>query len=208
VVDDLPALIGLVQIGILEVHTWNSVVDRLERPDRLVFDLDPGPGVSAKQLVAAALRVRERLQALGLESFLKTTGGKGFHVVVPLVPIESWEQGAEFSGALAAALEREDPRSYVAEMSKARRKGRVFVDYLRNIRGATSVAAYSTRAQPYAPVSVPLAWEELDPRLPSDHFTLRNLPRRLATLKEDPWRPYATLRQRLTAAMTRELKRA
>ncbi len=110
VVDTLPALISLVQIGILEIHTWNSVVDRLERPDRVVFDLDPAPDVPWTRVVAAARLVRKRLEALGLESFVKTTGGKGLHVVVPLASGVTWEQGADFTRAVAESLAREDPR--------------------------------------------------------------------------------------------------
>ena len=199
VVDTVPALISLVQIGILEIHTWNSVVDRLERPDRVVFDLDPAPDVPWPRVLAAARLVRERLEALGLESFVKTTGGKGLHVVVPLASGVTWEQGADFSRALAESLVREDPRAFIAHMSKAARTGKIFIDHFRNTRGATSVAAYSTRAKPEAPVSVPLDWDELSPRLTSDHYTVANLPRRLAGLRKDPWARYWTVRQELPA---------
>jgi bifunctional non-homologous end joining protein LigD len=197
VVDSLAALIGLVQIGILEIHTWNSVVERLEQPDRLVFDLDPGPGVPWKRVVEGARLIRERLLALHLESFVKTTGGKGLHVVAPLSPGPTWDEGAAFARTLAQSIATEDPRSYVAHMAKSARQGRIFIDYLRNVRGATSVAAYSTRAKPAAPVSVPLGWEELSPAITSDHYTIVNLPRRLAGLKADPWARYRTLRQKL-----------
>jgi bifunctional non-homologous end joining protein LigD len=202
VVDTLPALISLVQIGILEIHTWNSVVDRLEQPDRVVFDLDPAPDVPWPRVVAAARLVRKRLEALGLESFVKTTGGKGLHVVVPLASGVTWEQGADFSRAVAESLAREDPRGFIAQMSKAARTGKIFIDYFRNARGATSVAAYSTRAKPEAPVSVPLEWDELSPRLKSDHYTVANLPRRLAGLRKDPWARYWTVRQELPAELT------
>jgi len=197
VVDDLPALIGLVQIGILEVHTWNSVVDDLERPNRIVMDLDPGPGVEWARVIDAARLLRARLDALGLESFVKTTGGKGLHVVVPLSPPTTWDEGSTFARALAATLARERPREFIARMAKAERKGRIFLDYLRNVRGATSVAAYSTRAQLSAPVSVPLGWDELSARVRSDHHTVATLPRRLAGLRADPWARYWTARQTL-----------
>ncbi len=200
VVDSLPALVGLVQIGILEIHTWNSVVQRLERPDRVVFDLDPGPGVEWKRVIEAARLIRERLRALKLESFVKNTGGKGLHVVVPLSPGASWDEGSAFARAVAEGIAREDPRGYIARMAKDERKGRIFIDYLRNVRGATSVAAYSTRAKPQAPVSVPLDWDELSPRVGPDHYTIANLPRRLAGLKADPWAGYWTARQKLPAA--------
>jgi bifunctional non-homologous end joining protein LigD len=197
VVDSLPALIGLVQIGILEIHTWNSVVSRLEQPDRIVFDLDPGPGVEWGRVVDSARLIRARLEEVALTSFVKTTGGKGLHVVVPLSPGPTWEEGAAFARALAENIVRENPRDYIAHMAKAARKGKIFVDYLRNVRGATSVAAYSTRAKPDAPVSVPLEWDELTPSLRSDHYTIANLARRLAKLGQDPWARYWTVRQKL-----------
>jgi len=197
VVDSLASLIGLVQIGILEIHTWNSVVERLEQPDRVVFDLDPGPGVQWTEVIECARLVREALRGLGLESFVKTTGGKGLHVVMPLTPGPSWEETARFSRAVAESTARANPRRYVTRMAKAERHGKIFIDYLRNIRGATSVAAYSTRAKPEATVSVPLAWDELSPRITSDHFTIANLRARLAGLAADPWEAYWKTRQAL-----------
>jgi bifunctional non-homologous end joining protein LigD len=195
VVDSLASLIGLVQIGILEIHTWNSVVERLEEPDRIVFDLDPGPGVEWIQVIECAQTIREALQAMGLESFVKTTGGQGLHVVVPIVPGPSWEDTGAFARALAETTARANPRRYVARMAKAERRGKIFIDYLRNVRGATSVAAYSTRARPEATVSAPLAWDELSPRIRSDHYTIATLPRRLAGLAADPWAAYWKARQ-------------
>jgi bifunctional non-homologous end joining protein LigD len=197
VVDTLPALVGLAQIGILEVHTWNSVVKQLEKPNRLVFDLDPAPDVEWKRVVEAARLVRARLDALGLESFVKTTGGKGLHVVVPVARGTTWEAGAAFSRALAEDMAREDPTGYVAHMAKSARTGKIFIDYLRNVRGATSVSAYSTRAKPEATVSVPLGWDELSPRVRSDHFTIATVSRRLAGLGKDPWARYWSVRQAL-----------
>jgi bifunctional non-homologous end joining protein LigD len=208
VVDSLPALIGLVQLGILEIHTWNSVVERLEHPDRIVFDLDPGPGVPWTRVIEGARLIRERLLALELESFIKTTGGKGLHVVVPLSPGPTWEEGAAFARKLAESVAREDPRGYVSHMAKSARQGKIFIDYLRNVRGATSVAAYSTRAKPQAPVSVPLGWDELSPAIASDHYTIVNLPRRLAGLKTDPWAKYWKTRQKLPRVEALEGKRA
>jgi len=201
VVDSLASLIGLVQIGILEIHTWNSVVERLERPDRVVFDLDPGPGVKWTEVIECARLVREGLRGQGLESFVKTTGGKGLHVVMPLTPGPSWEETAQFSRAVAESTARANPRRYVARMAKAERHGKIFIDYLRNIRGATSVAAYSTRATPEATVSVPLAWDELSPRIIPDHFTIANLRARLAGLAADPWAAYWTTPQALPRSL-------
>jgi bifunctional non-homologous end joining protein LigD len=195
VVDDLAGLVSLVQIGILEVHTWNSRADTLEEPDRLVFDLDPAPGLGFPRVVEAALRVRERLRSYGLESFVKTTGGKGLHLVVPLSRGASWEACAAFSRAVAGSIVKDEPRAYTANMSKAARTGKVFIDYLRNLRGATSVAAYSTRAREGAPVATPLAWEELHEGLQPGSFTISSVPSRLAALPSDPWRAYGRTRQ-------------
>ena len=200
VVDSLASLIGLVQIGILEIHTWNSVVRRLEQPDRVVFDLDPGPGVEWAQVIECARFIRETLHTLELESFVKTTGGKGLHVVAPLVPAASWDDASAFARAVAETAARANPRRYITSMAKAERKGKIFIDYLRNIRGATSVAAYSTRATPQATMSVPLTWDELSTRITSDHFTIVSLPKRLAGLTEDPWAAYWRTRQSLPKA--------
>jgi bifunctional non-homologous end joining protein LigD len=197
IVDNLAGLIGLVQMGILEIHTWNARADRLEQPDRVVMDLDPDPSVPWSDVVAAARLVRDGLAGLGLESFVKTTGGKGLHVVAPLVRGPGWDECEAFARAVAEGLVRHDARRFIATAAKAARKGKIFVDYLRNVRGATSIAAYSTRARPGAPVSTPLAWDELDPALPSDAFSVANLRQRLVSLKGDPWARYWTVRQRL-----------
>lgn len=204
-VGNLRGLLGLVQMGVLEIHVWGSRVDRLERPDRIVMDLDPAPDVPWEAVIEAALVVRERLRQLGLQSWVKTTGGKGLHVVVPLVRRSGWDEVKPFARALAQEMERRQPRRYVARMAKAQRKGRIFVDYLRNGRGATAICPYSTRARPGAPVSTPLAWEELSASLRSDDFTVRNLPERLARLSRDPWADFADVRQSITVAMKREL---
>lgn len=197
IADDLAGLIGLVQMGILEIHTWNATFTHLEQPDRLVFDLDPDPAVEWPRVVEAAQLIRANLDQLKLRSFVKTTGGKGLHVVVPLLPQASWDECARFAGAFAAALVRHAPDRYVAEMSKAKRRGKIFIDYLRNTRGATSIAAYSTRAKPNAPVSTPLDWDELDARLRSDTYTASNLEQRLSRLRQDPWKDYWKIRQKL-----------
>jgi bifunctional non-homologous end joining protein LigD len=197
VVDSLASLIGLVQIGILEIHTWNSVVKRLEQPDRVVFDLDPGPGVEWAQVIECARLIRDSLHSLELESFVKTTGGKGLHIVAPLVPGPSWDETSAFARAVSETVAHGNPRRYITSMAKAERRGKIFIDYLRNIRGATSVAAYSTRATPQATMSVPLTWDELSTRITSDHFTIANVPKRLAGLTADPWAAYWRTRQSL-----------
>jgi bifunctional non-homologous end joining protein LigD len=200
-IDDTEGLVTLVQFGVLEIHPWGSRADRLGRPDRLIFDLDPGEGVRWKQVVGAALRVRERLGDLGLTTFVRTTGGKGIHVVAPLVRRSEWDEVKGFAGDVARGFEREDPDRFIATMSKARRKGRIFVDYLRNARGATAVASYSTRAKAGAPVATPLGWDELERLSGPDHYTIVNLPARLRARKKDPWEGFFDVRQSLTRAM-------
>jgi bifunctional non-homologous end joining protein LigD len=204
-IDGLPALIALVQMGVLELHPWGSRVDSLERPDRMTLDLDPGPGVPWTRMTEAAAALRERLKGLGLESFVKTTGGKGLHVVAPLAARHSWDEVREFSRAIAEGFVRESPREFVATMTKSKRAGKIFLDYLRNARGATTVAAYSTRARPGAPVATPLAWDEL-PRLGGgDAFTIETLPSRLERGRADPWKGFFDLRPSITASMRRSV---
>ena len=161
VLDDLSGLIALVQLGVLELHLWGSREKRLEQPDRLIFDLDPGPGVTWEALREGAQAVRARLRELNLESFVKTTGGKGLHVVVPLTPAADWDRCKQFAREVAEACARRTPDAFTVNMSKARRTGKIYLDFLRNGRGATSVAPYSTRARPGATVSTPLTWPEL-----------------------------------------------
>jgi bifunctional non-homologous end joining protein LigD len=199
--EDLPGLVTLVQLGVLEFHPWGARVDDVERPDLMIFDLDPGEDVAWEAVVTGARLLRERLVDLGLESFLKTTGGKGLHVVVPLVRRAGWDEVKDFARAVAEEVVQSAPRHYLATMSKTKRRGKIYIDYLRNARGATSVAAYSTRARPGAPVSTPISWEELSEHLSSDAYTIHNLPRRLAHLKEDPWAGMGKVRQTITKAM-------
>jgi bifunctional non-homologous end joining protein LigD len=202
-VDSLAGLIALVQIGVLELHTWGSRRDRLEKPDRFTLDLDPDAELPWKRVVAAALEVRGVLHALGLESFVKTTGGKGLHVVVPIARRLEWDAVKEFTKRVSEAMAADAPGRYTTNISKAQRTGRILIDYLRNGRGATAVEAYSTRARPGAPVAVPVRWDELGPKLTSDRFDVFRLPRRLASLRADPWEGYFEVRQGITAAMRR-----
>ena len=169
----------------------------LEKPDRLIFDLDPGEDVPWSAVVEGAFEVRDRLQALGLASFVKTSGGKGLHVMVPLEPAAGWAQAKAFTQSVAETMARTRPERYVVTMAKSARRGRIFVDYLRNGRGATAVAPYSTRALPLASVLTPLAWSELSEGVRADHFKIDNLRQRLAVLKAEPWPDFFTLRQRL-----------
>jgi bifunctional non-homologous end joining protein LigD len=200
VVDDRAALISLVQMDVLELHTWNATIGALEEPDRIVLDLDPGPEVRWPEVVRAARVVRGAVRALGLEAFLKTTGGAGLHVVVPLVPEARWEACLAFARGLATAIVRHDPRRFTTSFAKAGRERRILLDYLRNNRTNTSVAAFSARARAGAPVSVPLAWDELSARSRPERHTIRTVPRRLGALTADPWAGYDRARQPLGRA--------
>src|SRR6266536_1582881 len=204
-VEDKRGLVSLAQMGVLEIHPWGSRVERLDEPDRMILDLDPGPGVDWPRVVEGGRRIRSILDKLALASFVKTTGGKGLHVVVPLVPRQPWSVVKEFSRAIAMEMVRRFPRDYTASLSKADRAGKIFVDYLRNSRGATAVAAYSTRAWVGAPVSTPLAWAELGAGLRSDRYTVQNLEERLRTLKKDPWDGFFKLRQSIPKALLKHL---
>ncbi|GLS46821.1 DNA ligase D [Methylobacterium brachythecii] len=187
VVHDRDGLLALVQSSVLEIHPWGATLDDPDRPDRLVFDLDPGEGVGWADLVAGAETVRERLDGLGHAAFVKTTGGKGLHVVVPLAQKAGWDEAKTFSKRIATELAKDDPDSFVATVSKRAREGRIFVDYLRNQRGATAVSVFSTRARPVAPVSVPVGWDELPSLGSGSRFTVENLSSRLNVIKRDPW---------------------
>jgi bifunctional non-homologous end joining protein LigD len=195
-VDDLEGVIALVQAGVLEIHTRGSTIDHLEEADRLVFDLDPGPGIGWSDIVAAAHEVRERLAELKLKSFLKTSGGKGLHVVLPVRPTP-WDEAKDFCRRLAEQMEADLPNRFTSVIKKSARGNRIFIDYLRNSREATAVAPYSTRARPGAPVSVPIAWEELKTLKSASQYTVLNLNQRLARLRSDPWKGIGKLKQAL-----------
>ena len=197
VADTVTALVGLAQMGVLEIHTWNSRVDNVECPDRMVIDLDPGVRVPWDEVIDAARAVKRMLAEAGLDSYPKTTGGRGLHVVVPLKPAADWSACLEFARGLAVALERRDPARYTTNFSKAGRERKILVDFLRNNRTNTSVAALSTRARAGATVSLPLRWSELRADLDPASFTVKTVPARLARLRTDPWDGYWTTRQRL-----------
>lgn len=181
------AIIELVQFGAIEFHPWGATAAQPDEADRLVFDLDPGPGVRWDRVVAGARHVREKLETLGLRSFLRTTGGKGLHVVVPLQPPCPWPVAKQFAHAFASSMAAAEPQQFVAVAAKAQRKGRIYLDYLRNSRGATSIASYSLRAREGAPVAVPVRWDELGRLRGGNHYTIHNVPARLARLQHDPW---------------------
>ena len=199
------AVIGLVQKGVIELHLWGATTRDIDKPDRMIFDLDPDPAVPWREVMAAARTARSLLADLGLESFVKTTGGKGLHVAVPLAPRHDWDEVKAFSRASAEAMVADAPALFLAKASKKERKGKIFVDYLRNSPGATAVAAYSVRAREGAPVSTPLQWDELGGRLKPTTFHAGNVARRLQGLHTDPWKAFRRTAQTLTAPMKRKL---
>jgi bifunctional non-homologous end joining protein LigD len=205
VADDAAGLVGLAQMDVLEIHTSNAHAASFERPDRIVLDLDPGPDVPWREVVEAARLVHDVLTGLGLRSFLKTTGGKGLHVLVPLAPTLDWDASLAFSRAVSELVMRQRPAAYTTAMPKQGREKKILLDYLRNNRGSTSVAAFSTRANPKATVSTPVAWDELDTRLRSDAFTVQSVPKRLASLRAEPWPGFFDLKQKLPADIARLL---
>jgi bifunctional non-homologous end joining protein LigD len=194
-------LVGLVQAGVLEVHIWGSRIDQLERPDLMVIDLDPSPDVDWAVTRATAIDLHDRLEGLGLQGFLRTTGGKGLHVVVPLVRRQGWDEVKGFARAVCESHAADDRENLTTNASKAKRGGKIYLDYLRNGRGATAIASFSTRAREGAPVAVPLRWDELDASLRSDRYRVDNVRRRLAALRDDPWAGYDEAARTITAAM-------
>jgi bifunctional non-homologous end joining protein LigD len=200
-VDSVEGLVALVQMNVIELHPWGSRGDELDRPDRMFFDLDPAPDVTWTRVVDAALSLRDVLSHLGMESFVKTTGGKGIHVVVPLVRRYTWDQVKGFSHAIASQLEESEPAKYIAKATKSARKGRIFVDYLRNSRGATAVAPYSVRARSGASVSTPLTWKELESLSRPDAFHMDDVLARAKSKRADPWAKFLKSPQKLPAAL-------
>jgi bifunctional non-homologous end joining protein LigD len=205
VANSAAAVVGLVQKGVIELHVWGSTTRDLAKPDRMVFDLDPDTALPWREVMAAARATRDRLADLGLESFVKTSGGKGLHVVVPLASRHEWDEVKEFSRAVAEAMANDAPGAFTAKMAKKERGRRIFVDYLRNAPGATTVAAYSVRARKGAPVSTPLHWDELGGRMKPASFHAGNVVRRLQGLRSDPWKTFRRTAQTLTAPMKRKL---
>lgn len=187
----------LVQFGALEFHPWGATDADPGCADRLVFDLDPGPGIAWRAVVDAARQVRDLLAEAGLQSFVRTTGGKGLHVVAPLRPASPWDSASAFAAAFARTMALMQPRRYVATATRSKREERIFIDHLRNRRGATAVASFSLRARPGAPVAMPLRWNELGRMEGGAHFDLRRAGLRLARLKSHPWENWRDLRQGL-----------
>ncbi len=186
-IGDFDGLVALVQSAVLEIHPWGSTTANWEKPDIITMDLDPADDVSWGEVIAAAQELKQRLEATGLAAFVKTSGGKGLHVVTPLTPKANWVQVKAFAKALADSMSKDSPEKYLATATKAKRNGKIFIDYLRNGRGNTAVAAYSPRARKGAPVSMPLGWEELTDDIGPAYFTIANAPIRLQNMRADPW---------------------
>lgn len=197
VVNDLAGLISLVQMGVMEFHPWGARANSFEKPDQIVFDLDPGPGVAWAEVIDAARLLRKEISKGKLKSFVRTSGGKGLHVVVPLKPDDTWDDVKEYAKSMAQQLQASDPKRFIAVSTKAKRNKKIFIDYLRNSRGATSVASYSTRARIGAPIATPLRWEELGKVKSADQYTVENAVRRLSLLKSDPWEGFFKTKQSL-----------
>jgi bifunctional non-homologous end joining protein LigD len=204
-VNSLRGVISMVQNGAVEFHTWGASVPDPQHPDRITMDLDPGPDVPWAKVMEGAQLTRALIEGLGLKCFLKTTGGKGLHVVFPIERKNTWAEVKSFAEGIAKFLVRAEPKRFTANMAKERRKGIIFVDYLRNAETASAVAAYSPRARPGAHVSTPLAWDELDKTDIRGAFTVANIPERLRSLGADPWAAYGKTRQALTPAMRKAL---
>jgi bifunctional non-homologous end joining protein LigD len=193
------ALVAAAQMNVIEFHTWNALVRKMDRPDRVVFDLDPGEGVTWQHVQEAALLVRGMLAELKLDGWLKTSGGKGLHVVVPLAPRDDWDSVKAFAEAVVQHLAKVIPQRFVARSGAANRVGRIFVDYLRNSHGATTAAAYSARSRPGLGVSMPIAWDDLGALQRSDQWTVRTAREHLSFQNADPWADYWSCRQTLDA---------
>ncbi|MDR5738279.1 MULTISPECIES: DNA ligase D [unclassified Caballeronia] len=204
-VESAQALVGTAQMGTIELHTWNSVISNIEKPDRMVFDLDPGEGVGWDRMLEAAKLTRDLLNELGLASFCKTSGGKGVHVVVPLAKQAGWDEMKGFSQAVAQHMAKTLPKLFSAKMGMQNRRDKIFIDYLRNNRGSSTVCAFSLRARPGMGVSMPIAWDELDDTTSGDQWNIGNARARMDALGADPWEGYAKARQRLTVQMKKRL---
>lgn len=206
VIESPEAIVALAQMDVLEIHTWNARSDKVELPDRVVIDLDPGAHVTWSAVAGAARLVRGMLHTLDLESWVKTTGGRGLHVVVPLTRRRPWDECLAFARSLAEALVRHDATLFTTEFRKRGRERQILVDYLRNNRTNTSIAAFSTRARDGAPVSTPIAWRELTTSLDPKSFDVTTIPARLTAERRDPWADYFRARQTITASAVKALQ--
>ena len=204
VIDDIAGIIALAQIGVVEIHTWNSTTKDIERPNRIVWDFDPGPKTAWSDVVKSAKAVRALLETLGLQSWVKTTGGRGLHVVVPIVPHRTWDECLDFARSVASALTATDPSLYTITFAKQGRESKILIDYLRNNRTNTSVAAYSARARDNAAVSMPIDWSQLSARLKPERYTVETVGRKALI---DPWKEYWKAKQKISKAAFEAIKR-
>ncbi len=196
-IKDAKGLLELAQMSVLEIHPWQSKMNKLENPDMLVFDIDPDTNIPWKKVVAAAYDIKNQLAKYKLQSFVKTTGGKGLHVVAPIKPEYDWQTVKNFAKSFVETMATNNPKQYVTKISKRVRQGKIFLDYLRNQRGATAVAPYSLRARIHAPVATPLAWNELTDNIQDTAFTIKTIMKRLDNLKKDPWQDFFKIKQSL-----------
>jgi bifunctional non-homologous end joining protein LigD len=197
-IDGVAALRGLTQIGVLEVHVWGSRAEHLEQADILVFDLDPSAELDWRAVTSAAFDLRAKLADLGLTAFARLTGGKGLHLVVPVVPGPRWPAVKKFTREVVNEMVREEPKRFTASLSKSKRGGKIFVDYLRNDRESTAIGSYSPRARPGAPVALPIAWDELDRRARKPpRFGLLEVPALVRARNADPWSGFDAARRSL-----------
>jgi bifunctional non-homologous end joining protein LigD len=194
-IESVKGLVSLVQFGTFEFHPWGSRADKLELPDRMVFDLDPAEGIAWADIAEAAFRLKALLDGIGIMSFARTSGGKGLHIVVPLHRRIGWEELKSTAAAVADRMVALYPGRYVRTMTKSAREGKIFIDHFRNRRGATAIATYSTRARDGAPVATPVSWEELSEGVDPALFTIRTVPDRLEQKKQDPWKDFFSVRQ-------------
>ena len=195
VIDDVDGIIALAQMGVVEIHAWNSTSKDIERPNRIVWDFDPGPQTAWADVVKSAKAIRGLLETLGLRSWVKTTGGRGIHVVVPIVPHRNWDECLDFARSVATALAATDPDLYTITFAKQGREKKILIDYLRNNRTNTSVAAYSARARESATVSMPIDWSQLSARLKPERFTVKTVGRKALS---DPWKDYWKAKQKIS----------
>jgi bifunctional non-homologous end joining protein LigD len=196
-IEDAAGLVAMVQMGTLEIHPWGVRIAAPDKPDRIIFDLDPDEGLGFSDVIRAALEIRERLTVLGLTSFVKTTGGKGLHVILPIEPVTDWREAKAFAKDFSELMAADAPDRYLTKISKAEREGRIFIDYLRNDPTSTAVGPYSTRSRPGAPVATPLEWEEVKDGLDPKAFTVETVPARVRALRHDPWSEMEQTGQRL-----------
>lgn len=205
-IKDKRGLVSLAQMGVIEIHPWGSNIKDVDKPDRIIFDLDPDPSVSWQKVMEGAAEIKLRLDDLGLESYLKTTGGKGLHVMIPIKPKYNWDVMKPWAKAFAESLVKDSPQKYIANMSKDKRKGKIFIDYLRNGLTSTAIAAYSLRSREGATVAMPLDWRQLNDKLDPKEYTIETVPGIIGRRKYDPWAEFYKNKQSISASNLKQFK--